>query len=110
MSLHSETREYDAKNGWRTICVCGWEGTWHDARRGTDGCHRDYREHVEDALGAAAYYDANVACRNCGSEHSQGVVVGTHVTAAACARCGTVMLSPRNEAWDEAQSKFGWLR
>jgi hypothetical protein len=104
MSLHSETRECDAVTGWRTICVCGWEGKWHPASTGVDRCHAEYRTHVEEALGVDAYYETSVACSNCGSEHNQDIVVGTTVSAAMCSRCGIAMLNPNNDAWDESRA------
>ncbi len=51
--------------------------------------HRHYVEHVEEALGAGAYYMAGVACRNCGSEHDQKLVIGTDIREGTCTRCGS---------------------
>lgn len=97
---------------WQGRCECGWQGaefSTSDFSEAADLAHREYREHVEAELGAMAYYDASAACRNCGSEHVQPVVVGTHVTSAACVRCGTRMLNPRNAAWDESREHSkGW--
>lgn len=99
MSLHTQDRACES-DGWITRCACGWVGD-HSPTHSV--AERQYREHVEEALGADAYYSAPVACRNCGSEHEQGVLVGTHVTVNPCVRCGTVMLNPSNDAWDESK-------
>lgn len=91
---------------WQGVCDCGWEGqefSTYGSSSAHDRARREYREHVEEVLGAEAYYDCNVSCRNCGSSHRQGVLVGTHVTSNACQRCGTNMLEPDNEAWDESR-------
>jgi hypothetical protein len=104
MSIHSHEREYDKPGGWITRCACGWQGT-HD--QSVTLAEAQYRTHIEESLGGDAYYSAPVACRNCGSEHEQGVLLGTHVTSNPCARCGTTMLNPNNEAWHD--SKVRWL-
>lgn len=121
MSIH---RELDGSSGRNTAqgrevfvcgrCECGWEGTERstsDDFAAHDLAFRDYRAHIEEALGASAYYSTTVACRNCGSEHEQGVLIGTHVTSATCSNCGTRMLQPSNDAWDESRSMTrGWFR
>jgi hypothetical protein len=97
---------------WTSWCDCGWQGGqhWlHETSEAAAKASRDYRVHVEEALGAEAYYTTSVACRNCGSEHDQGVLIGTHITSSPCARCGTTMLNPRNDAWDESREfSKGW--
>lgn len=96
---------------WCGLCECGWEGAEHSGSHAADYARRDYRQHVEEALGAEAYYTATVGCKNCGSVHEQGVLVGTAVYQNACQRCGTRMLQPSNEIWDEAREHSkGWFR
>jgi hypothetical protein len=94
---------------WVGACDCGWQGAEHDTSgsQGADGAHREYREHVEAELGAEAYYDADVACRNCGSHHRQGVLVGTHCMSNVCSRCGTTMLEPDNDVWEADRARDG---
>lgn len=114
MSLHAHHHECghaDTDDArlifWMSWCDCGWEGERYWLHLTSEAAHRarlEYRNHVEDVLGAEAYYDASVACRNCGSEHVQGVLLGTHVTSGACSRCGTTMLQPRNDTWDEGRA------
>jgi hypothetical protein len=91
----------------RVICDCGYIGPWRGGE--TLAMHAllriDYREHAEAALGADAYYSAPVACRNCGSEHEQPVLIGTYADSAPCARCGTRMLEPNNDAWHESREQ-----
>jgi hypothetical protein len=92
----------------RGVCDCGWEGPWHATGSSDELAHRDYRQHVEAALGAGAYYEADVACRNCGSEHRQGVLVGTFVQSAVCSRCAAKMLDPNNDVWREGRRVRGF--
>jgi hypothetical protein len=91
----------------RASCRCGWIGEWRGGE--LHAMHRhvrsEYREHVEAALGPDAYYAAPVACRNCGAEQEQPILVGTYVTSNPCARCGTTMLSPNNDAWNESREQ-----
>lgn len=97
---------------WRGTCACGWSGPWHSESThvAAAAAREDYRAHVEADLGAEAYYDAPAGCRNCGSEHVQGVLVGMHVSSTPCVRCGTTMLQPRNDTWDESRpARTGWL-
>lgn len=93
----------DRKCCWQGRCTCGWVGEWHDqgVPVAPTLAKLDYKCHVEAEMGAQAYYDAPVGCRNCGSQHEQPVLMGLHVTAQACHRCGTTMLQPNNEVWDE---------
>jgi hypothetical protein len=111
MSLHCDTTACGSIDGriyWQGGCECGWLGERHGDSPNTldnaSAAHRDYKTHVEDALGAEAYYTANVACRNCGSEHEQSILIGTQVTSGKCIRCGTGMLQPSNDAWREMNS------
>lgn len=98
-------RDETGQRSWVGACECGWEGEPHPiaASKGADAARADYKDHVESVLGAQAYYDADAHCRNCGSRHRQGVLIGTHVTSAPCQNCGTRMLNPDNEAWDESR-------
>lgn len=119
MSLHVEQCYCDHRPGrgsgetfWVAACECGWTGVEVSCSRNSNAASiakRDYREHIEAALGADAYIDAPVKCRNCGMEGSQGILVGTHVMSNACARCGQTMLSPDNEAWNEDRSRMRWF-
>lgn len=109
--IHSYQSDVE-QGGWRGTCACGWEGEWH--RESTlvaaDRAQADYLDHVEGALGPNAYYGASVACRNCGSRHEQPVLVGTHVTSNDCINCGTSMLQPDNETWDESgRRRINWF-
>lgn len=113
MSLHvhhHECRRRDTDAGrevlWVSWCDCGWQGgEWSLSAYGeaAERARLDYRQHIEETLGAEGYYTASVGCRNCGSHHEQGVLVGTHVSSASCASCGTRMLQPDNEVWDESR-------
>lgn len=69
---------------------CGWVSESHGSLglRGNRLARREYQEHVEAALGADAYYNAPVACINCGSQHEQGLLVGTDVWSGTCVLCG----------------------
>ena len=114
MSLHRETtycENHDGTVEWVGACACGWQsGQWTPSNRGTDLAHSEYRQHVEQELGAAAYITVAVACRNCGSTHEQGILVGTHTMSNACQRCGTTMLQPDNEAWhDSREHSRRWM-
>ena len=108
MSLHRETtycENHDGTVEWVGACVCGWQhGEWVPSSRGSDSSHAAYRRHVEDALGPDAYINVAVACKNCGSVHEQGILVGTHTMMNPCVRCGTAMLTPDNEAWHESKA------
>lgn len=109
MSLHVDTTGFKDR-AWHGSCRCGWTSeTTHDGHppNAARAAREDYRMHVEQAMGVDAYYTAPVACRNCGSEHEQGVLLGTYVCSADCIRCGMNMLSPRNDAWNETQRKPG---
>jgi hypothetical protein len=93
----------DRKCGWMGRCDCGWMGEWHFESTPV-ACalvRKDYQAHVEAELGAQAYYDAPVGCRNCGSQHDQPVLVGLHVTSQACHRCGTVTTYYRKDSMRE---------
>lgn len=105
MSLHSERHDCSKRGdqtGWQASCECGWEGEWRASLgvslQASTLAHDDYRAHVEEALGAEAYYQAPVACSNCASHHEQGVLVGTRVREATCMRCGVKALVPDNDA------------
>lgn len=107
MSIHAERIDCEYVGDvqiWRARCGCGWSGDQHPAQdsQAHDFAAREYLEHVEKALGANAYYTAPVACKNCGSVHEQGVLVGRQVTSERCVRCGTTMLAPNNDAWNES--------
>lgn len=123
MSLHTETTHTikddsvgTGKIGWKAACSCGFVGPdqYDDRYIGeSDQAHADYRAHIEEALGADAYYNANVACRNCGSHHTQPCLVGAHIMSShnVCTNCGTTMLQPDNDVWDESKrrsSLFGF--
>lgn len=109
MSLHvSEincSSNDDGRIVWVAACSCGWTSDEYDG-----GNHalarRAYREHVEEVLGVDAYYQAPVSCRNCSSEHTQGVLMGTQVTSENCTHCGVSMLSPNNDAWHEMKRRY----
>jgi hypothetical protein len=93
MALHSRETQYEhASSSWIAECDCGWESERFPETGGGLKGHRQarraYREHVESALGAEAYYLAPVACINCGSEHDQGLLIGTDVWSGSCERCG----------------------
>lgn len=104
----------DAK--WVGACACGWTcdprassdyGTFGASRM----AHEDYRQHVENVLGVAqAYYQAPVRCMNCGSEHEQGVLIGTRVRESVCIRCGVTNLLPDNEAYRDDEERIKGLR
>ena len=106
---HTLTPTGGVATWWAGACDCGFTGESHPSSgsAGPDAAHADYREHVETALGAEAYYDAHVACRNCGSRHAQSILIGTHVDSGACSRCGTRMLQPDNETWHENRPSPG---
>lgn len=121
MSLHADMTgcEHTDRDGkrevfWRARCECGWAGEAHSTSALSEAAKvakLNYRAHVEEALGAQAYYSAPVACKNCGSEHEQGVLIGTHVTSERCTRCGTTMLTPSNDAWNESREnskRWSW--
>lgn len=121
MSLHvhhhecgHEGPDHARRVFWTSWCDCGWEGPryWsHETGEAANRARRDYHLHIEETLGAEGYYTAAVACRNCGSHHEQGIVVGTHVTSNRCQRCGTTMIQPDNEVWDEGREfSRGWFR
>lgn len=114
MSLHRETTYCENHDGcveWVGACSCGWQhDEWVSSGRGADSSHDAYRKHVEGALGPDAYLTVPVACRNCGSRHEQGILVGTHTMCNACQRCGTTMLEPDNEAWhDSRENSRRWM-
>lgn len=117
MSLHVNLTECHGRGPkdarevfWVAACECGWTSDQEHTGDGWKRAKLEYRHHVEDALGAEAYYTAPVSCKNCGSEHTQGILVGTHVYENACQRCGTSMLEPDNEAYNEAQERSKrWL-
>lgn len=93
---------------WQAACECGWEGEpifLSVDSEAASKTRRHYRHHIEEVLGAEGYYTAPMACRNCGVEQEQGILVGTHVTSNPCARCGTTMIEPNNEAWHEGRER-----
>jgi hypothetical protein len=110
MSIHHLETEIDER-GWRAECECGWVSNSHDSLglKGNRLARQEYREHVEAALGADAYYNAPVACINCGSQHEQGLLIGTDVWSGTCARCGASgRLRP--DGLVESAKYFGGLR
>lgn len=98
MSIHAPGEiQVDAKDGYRAVCHCGWkQPQW---TMDFDEVFAAYRGHVEEALGPDAYYRAGVACRNCGAEDVQSVLIGIPVgdTTNRCATCGTASLVPCND-------------
>jgi hypothetical protein len=111
MSLHRHISSIEHRDGttyWRSTCDCGWWGGEHPvvgtSLVAADFASAEYREHVENELGADAYYPAAVGCTNCGSQHSQPVLIGTHVSSGRCARCGMGTLLPDNEVWHDSRS------
>lgn len=105
MSLHIDETECHMQDGhtvWVAKCACGYSGEPRPAGEHKTA-RRDYRQHVEGELGPLAYFAAPVACRNCGSRHEQGILMGTHVSSENCAHCGTTMLSPDNSAWKDSK-------
>lgn len=110
MSLHREetfcSKNHEELIGWQAACACGWEGEGHFRipARDADLAHKDYRNHVEDMLGAEAYYTAPVGCKNCGSRHSQPILIGTPVYQNGCENCGQKFLQPDNAIWDESRA------
>jgi hypothetical protein len=113
MSLHTDIsgREQNERGEtcWRGRCACGWNGEQHDGSGTYDLARRDYRAHIEEALGAAAYYEACVGCLNCGYAGSAGVLIGTDVWSGTCPRCGAKgRLRPNNDFYREEQER--WVR
>lgn len=91
---------------WTSWCDCGWEGElyWSDESADAAGRARiEYVRHIEETMGAEGFYTAPVGCRNCGSHHKQGIVIGTHASSGVCDRCGTRMLQSDNDVWDESR-------
>lgn len=101
MRIHRlSERCFGLVGGWQATCACGWAG---EVR-----AREDYRAHIEELLGPdGAYLAVDVACRNCGSAHSQPVLVGTRAMDNACVRCGMRMLHPDNEAWHSSRATRG---
>lgn len=120
MSLHVHHREcgHVDENDvrlifWTSWCDCGWQGNphWlHETSEAAARARRDYNAHIGETMGAEGFYMAPVGCRNCGSHHEQGIVVGTYVDSNPCERCGTTMLQPDNDVWDESRERSrGWF-
>lgn len=112
MAIHSFANKsiYDAdsKHHYQATCGCGWQGELQAGYFST-ATRDDYRQHIEEALGGDGYYEAPVACKNCASHHVQSILTGTTVHSENCIRCGTTMLVPRNQAWDDAKPRRGLL-
>jgi len=84
-------------------CACGWET---EPQPNHEAVKRAYCAHVEEALGAEAYYTAPVKCLICGSEHDQALVIGIGPDESVCERCGVAgRLRPNNEHWNESQAR-----
>lgn len=96
---------------WQGECICGWSGPKQFGSSDATKAHADYREHIEISLGHEAYYDAEVSCANCGSRHTQPILIGTHVMShgGVCIHCGTTMLRPDNDTWHADQERMRGL-
>jgi ribosomal protein S27E len=106
--LHHECGHLDESHGratfWTAWCDCGWQGERFFDRESSEAANkarREYAQHINETMGAEGFYTAAVACRNCGSRHEQGVLVGTPVYSATCSNCGQRMVKPDNEIWNE---------
>lgn len=95
MSLHTYRCEF-VNSHIHPSCACGWKG---DPQEDVSQAINAYSSHVEEALGADAYYNAPVACANCGSEHQQGLIIGTDVWTGTCDRCGVERRLRPNNVW-----------
>lgn len=97
---------------WTAWCDCGWQGDrhWlHERSEAANAARRDYALHISEALGAEGFYSAAVACKNCGSRHQQGVLIGTPVYSSPCSNCGQTMVMPDNDVWhEETERTKGW--
>jgi hypothetical protein len=91
------------KTQWWGTCSCGWIGERHESDEAQQATE-DYRRHIEEALGPAAYISAEVSCFNCGSRHEQSILLGTHVSQNTCARCNRGNLRPDNAVSRDADS------
>lgn len=117
MSLHSLDNECIGRGPrgaretfWQAHCACGWHGPEYasaDHSEAFGRSRRDYEVHVEEALGAEAYYTAPVGCANCAYEGDASVLVGTDVWGATCPNCGSRgRLRPNNEFVERDRSWF----
>lgn len=86
-------------------CHCGWESE-HSTHYTYDLHQIAYRDHIVEALGEMAYYEAPVVCLNCSYRGDAKVIVGKDVWSAICPMCGASgRLRPDNDAIHEEHDR-----